>query len=295
VLLIEDSNVQAGFLTKLLVALGLTVARVATGEEALKIVSQHKFDLVLVDYMLEESMTGLGVIRGIRAMSGRIGNLPILAISGFDDVPRRIEMLRSGANDFVHKPVVPEEFQVRVRNLIQLRQALDHLEEQHRILHDMAMQDRLTAVYNRHYLNERMPVLISASIAGNNPLSLIVVDVDHFKRINDNFGHVTGDAVLASIAATLRDRAGDGSMVARLGGEEFIVVLPGSDIYLAGSKAEQLREAIEDLEPSGLPVTASFGVAQLRMGDLYETVFSRADSAMYEAKQDGRNRVVSAE
>jgi two-component system cell cycle response regulator len=295
VLLIEDSNVQAGFLTKLLVALGLTVARVATGEEALKIVSQHKFDLVLVDYMLEESITGLGVIRGIRAMSGRIGNLPILAISGFDDVPRRIEMLRSGANDFVHKPVVPEEFQVRVRNLIQLRQALDHLEEQHRILHDMAMQDRLTAVYNRHYLNERMPVLISASIAGNNPLSLIVVDVDHFKRINDNFGHVTGDAVLASIAATLRDRAGDGSMVARLGGEEFIVVLPGSDIYLAGSKAEQLREAIEDLEPSGLPVTASFGVAQLRMGDLYETVFSRADSAMYEAKQDGRNRVVSAE
>lgn len=299
VLLIEDSNIQAAFLAKLLTALGLTVARVAKGEDALKVVHQHKFDLVLVDYMLEESMTGLGVIRGIRAMPGRTGSLPILAISGFDDIARRIEMLRSGANDFVHKPVVPEEFQVRVRNLIQLRQALDHLEEQHRILHDMAMQDRLTAVYNRHYLNERMPALISESMAGNSPLSLVVIDIDHFKRINDNFGHVTGDAVLASIAATLREHvdnpAGTAAMVARLGGEEFIVVLPGSDIYLAASKAEQLREAIEDLEPSGLRVTASFGVAQLRAGDLYETVFSRADSAMYEAKQDGRNRVVSAE
>lgn len=101
VLLIEDSKIQAAFLEKLLVALGLMVTRVATGEEGLKSVSEHKFDLILVDYMLEESMTGLGVIRAIRGMAGRSGSLPILAISGFDDVARRIEMLRSGANDFV--------------------------------------------------------------------------------------------------------------------------------------------------------------------------------------------------
>lgn len=294
VLLIEDSKIQAAFLEKLLAALGLTVTRVATGEEGLKSVTENKFDLVLVDYMLEGSMTGLGVIRAIRSMAGRPGSLPILAISGFDDVARRIEMLRSGANDFVHKPVVPEEFQVRVRNLIQLRQALDHLEEQHRVLHEMAMQDRLTAVFNRHYLNERMPLLIKEASAGNSALTVIVIDVDHFKRINDNFGHATGDAVLTAIAAVLRDQAGKHSLVARLGGEEFIVVLPGSDIHLGVSKAEQLRALIEDLEPSGLLVTASFGVAQLRVGEGYENVFSRADSAMYEAKQDGRNRVVSA-
>ena len=294
VLLIEDSKIQAAFLEKLLAALGLTVTRVATGEEGLKSVSENKFDLILVDYMLEESMTGLGVIRAIRSMAGRPGSLPILAISGFDDVARRIEMLRSGANDFVHKPVVPEEFQVRVRNLIQLRQALDHLEEQHRVLHEMAMQDRLTAVFNRHYLNERMPLLIKEASAGNSALTVIVIDVDHFKRINDNFGHATGDAVLTAIAAVLRDQAGKYSLVARLGGEEFIVVLPGSDIHLGVSKSEQLRALIEDLEPSGLLVTASFGVAQLRVGEGYENVFSRADSAMYEAKQDGRNRVVSA-
>jgi diguanylate cyclase (GGDEF)-like protein len=183
---------------------------------------------------------------------------------------------------------------VRVRNLIQLRQALDHLEEQHRVLHEMAMQDRLTAVFNRHYLNERMPLLIKEASVGNSALTVIVIDVDHFKRINDNFGHATGDAVLTAIAAALRDHAGKYSLVARLGGEEFIVVLPGSDIHLGVSKSEQLRALIEDLEPSGLLVTASFGVAQLRVGENYENVFSRADSAMYEAKQDGRNRVVSA-
>ena len=294
VLLVEDSKIQAAFLEKLLAALGLMVIRVTTGEAALESVVQHRFDLVLVDYMLEGTLTGLGVIRGIRTLTGRTGTIPILAISGFDDVPRRIEMLRSGANDFVLKPVVPEEFQVRVRNLIQLRQALDHLEEQHRILHEMAMQDRLTAVYNRHYLSERIPLLISEANSSNSPLTLIVVDVDHFKRINDNFGHASGDAVLAAIAEVLRDQAGKNSLVARLGGEEFIVVLPGSDVHLGASKAEQLRTAIEDLEPSGLPVTASFGVAQLRVNEVYENVFSRADSAMYEAKQEGRNRVVSA-
>jgi diguanylate cyclase (GGDEF)-like protein len=139
-----------------------------------------------------------------------------------------------------------------------------------------------------------MPLLVSEANASNSPLTLIAVDVDHFKRINDNFGHASGDAVLAAIAEVLRDQAGKNSLVARLGGEEFIVVLPGCDVHLGVSKAEQLRSAIEDLEPSGLPVTASFGVAQLRANEVYENVFSRADSAMYEAKQEGRNRVVSA-
>jgi diguanylate cyclase (GGDEF)-like protein len=139
-----------------------------------------------------------------------------------------------------------------------------------------------------------MPLLISQAAASNTPITIVVIDVDHFKRINDSFGHATGDAVLVAIAAVLRDHAGQQALVARLGGEEFIAVLAGADIHLGVNKAEQLRMAIEDLEPSGLPVTASFGVAQLQVGEAYEHVFSRADAAMYEAKQEGRNRVVSA-
>ena len=295
VLLVEDSQSQAAFMEKLLAALGLHATRVATGEECLEIIARQKFDLVLVDYMLEGSMTGLGVIRRIRQLDGRSGKLPILAISSFDDVPRRIEMLRSGANDFVLKPVVPEEFQVRVSNLIQLRHALDYLEDQHRILYDMAMHDRLTSAYNRHYINERTQVLIREAKEACSPLSLIVLDIDHFKRVNDNYGHSMGDAVLVAVATVLSEHIGKSGVVARMGGEEFMVVLPGIDEFTGSGIAEKTREIIEDLEPCGLSVTASFGIAQLRPEESYESLFGRADSAMYEAKRAGRNQVVSAE
>ena len=294
VLLVEDSKLQAVHMEKLLAALGLSVTQVSTGEEALKAVATQSFDLVLVDYMLEGSLTGLGVIRAIRSTSGRTGKLPILAVSGFDDIPRRIEMLRSGANDFVLKPVVPEEFQVRVRNLIQLRQALDHLEEQHRILYEMAMQDRLTSLYNRHYVSERMPFLLSDSRSTGCPLSVIALDIDNFKGINDSFGHSTGDSVLTEIASVLRERTGGSGFAARMGGEEFIVVLPGIDCFTCSDRAEQLRELIEDLDPAGMRVTASFGVAQLQADETFDRLLIRADSALYEAKRAGRNQVALA-
>jgi len=295
VLLIEDSASQAAYLEKLLDGIGLKTARSSSGEEALSLVSRQAFDLVLVDYMLEGAMTGLNVIRRIRALPGRAGKLPILAISGFDDVARRVEMLRSGANDFVPKPVVQEEFQVRVSNLVQLRQALDYLEEQHTILYEMAMRDRLTSLYNRHYVNERTQALIQEAKTSRRPLSLIVLDIDHFKRINDTHGHAIGDAVLIAVATAVSDSIGETGIVARMGGEEFMAVLPATDEFASSSKAEKLREIIEDMEPSGLHVTASFGIAQLRPEDSYETVFSRADMAMYQAKRAGRNCVVSAE
>ena len=294
VLLVEDSKSQAAYLEKLLVALGLKVSIVATGEACLQIIVQRKFDLVLVDYMLEGALTGLGVIRAIRAIESRAGKLPILAISGFDDIPRRVEMLRVGANDFVLKPVVPEEFQVRVSNLIQLRQALDYLEEQHSILYEMAMHDRLTSVYNRHYVNERAPLLVRDANSAGSALSIVVMDIDNFKRINDNYGHAMGDTVLVAIASVLCDHASETDIVARMGGEEFMMVLPGCDDFTGSGKAEKVREAIEDLEPSGLHVTASFGLAQLQTGETYESLFGRADAAMYEAKRAGRNQVVSA-
>ncbi len=294
-LLIEDSTSQAAHLGRLLRDLGLSVSHSTSGEDALAQASQSSFDIVLVDYMLAGAMTGLNVIRQIRALPGRAGKLPILAISSFDDAARRIEMLRSGAYDFVQKPVVPEEFRVRVSNLVQLRQALDYLEEQHKALYEMAMRDRLTAVYNRHFIAERAQTLINEAKISCQPLSLIVLDIDHFKRINDTYGHAIGDSVLVSFAAALLDTIGEQGVVARMGGEEFMVVLPGEDEFSSTNTAEKLRAIIEDLEPSGLHVTASFGVALLRPEDSYETAFGRADMAMYEAKRAGRNCVVSAE
>ena len=292
VLLIEDSQTQATFLERLLGDLGLSTTCSGCGEAALSLIANQSFDLVLVDYLLEGSMTGLNVIRQIRALPGRTGKIPILAISSFDDIARRIEMLRSGANDFVLKPVVPEEFQVRVSNLIRLQNALDFLEKQHALLYDMAMRDRLTSVFNRHYINERTQVLIKEAQDNRTPLSLIVIDIDHFKRINDAYGHSMGDSVLVSVAGALSETIGNEGIVARIGGEEFMVVLPRCDEFSATNKAEKLREVVEDLSPSGLPITASFGVTQLRPQESYDAAFNRADLAMYEAKRNGRNCVV---
>lgn len=294
VLLVEDSASQAAYMEKLMDAQGLKTTRVASGEECLQRLGEAHFDIILVDYMLEGTLTGLGVIRAIRSLPGRTGKLPILALSSFDDVPRRVEMLRSGANDFVLKPVIPEEFQVRIGNLVQLRKALDYLEEQHTILYEMAMRDRLTSAYNRHFINEHTQKLIGEAQSSHTPLSLIVVDIDYFKRINDTYGHTFGDSVLVAIATALIENAGDQGIVARMGGEEFMMVLPGCDEFSASGRADKLREIIEDLEPSGMRVTASFGVAQLQEGETYEGVFGRADMNMYRAKRSGRNRVVSS-
>jgi two-component system cell cycle response regulator len=295
VLLIEDSALQAAQIEKTLSALGLTTTRSSNGEASLSLIAKRSFDLVLVDYILEGTMTGLNVIRLIRALPGRSGKIPILAISGFDDPARRIEMLRSGANDFIPKPVIPEELQVRASNLIQLRQAQDFLEEQHAILYEMAMRDRLTSLFNRHYINERAQTLMQESRSAKRPMSLIVLDVDHFKRINDTHGHAVGDFVLVSVASAISEYVGEQGIVARIGGEEFMILLPDCDEFCATSKAEKLREIIEDLSPSGLRVTASFGVTQLRPEDNYDMIFSRADMAMYEAKRSGRNCVITTE
>lgn len=295
VLLIEDSSAQAAFLERSLADLGLTCSRVRSGEEAVAILGQQAFDLVIVDYMLEGNLTGLNVIRLIRNHQGRTGSIPILAISGFDDAARRIEMLRSGANDFVAKPVIQEELQVRVTHLVQLQQALDHLEKQHAILYEMAMRDRLTSVFNRHYIGERAQALIQAAQAAQRPLSLLVLDIDHFKRINDTHGHTVGDHVLVGIASAISEFFGEAGIVARMGGEEFMVVLDEYDEFSAMQAAEELRELIEELEPTGLHVTASVGLAQLQAQDSYESMYSRADLAMYQAKHAGRNRVALAE
>lgn len=295
VLVIEDSAAQAAHLARLLNGFGLTTAQVANGEAALALMAQQSFDLVLVDYVLESAMTGLNVIRQIRALPGRAGKTPLLAISGFDDTARRIEMLRSGANDFVPKPVVAEELQVRVGNMIQLRQTQDFLEEQHRILYEMAIRDRLTSVYNRYFITEHTPKLIQELRAAGRPLSLVIVGLDHFKRINDAHGYAMGDTVLTAVATTINDHAGENALVARIDGDQFMAVLPGCDTFEAIGTAEKLLERIEELSPSGLAITASIGVAPLYADDNYDSLFNRADVSMLAAKRAGRNQVIAAE
>lgn len=293
VLLVEDSASTAMFYRQILERMGLQIEHCKSAEEALELIATNRFDLVVTDYVLAGAKTGFSVIRAVRESLGKSALTPILAISSFDDMARKVEILRNGANDFVSKPVVAEELEVRVSNMLKLQKLMRRLESQHEMMKDIAMRDPLTSLYNRHYLNEISPGLIADAHDGEHALSLMVIDVDHFKQINDTQGHKRGDEVLQQIAKSLHSVCRSDDLVARIGGEEFVIVLPGVGLAEAALRGEAMRARIAALEqPGGGAVTASIGVAALRRGESYDELFHRADASMYRAKQTGRNRVV---
>jgi two-component system cell cycle response regulator len=296
VLLVEDSMSSAMFYRQVLERMGLKMVHCKSAEEAIESINAGvHFDLVVTDYILSGSQTGFAVIRAVRDSFGKSALTPILAISSFDDVARKVEILRNGANDFVGKPVVAEELEVRIFNLLKMQKLLSRLESQHEVMKDIAMRDTLTSLYNRYHLNEMGPALIAEAHEAGQNLSLMVVDADHFKQINDTQGHKAGDEVLQQIAKALQGVCRIDDLAARIGGEEFVVVLPGIGLAEARERASVMRVRIAELNPCDIGVTVSIGVAALHKGETYDELFQRADSAMYRAKTAGRNRVEAAE
>jgi two-component system cell cycle response regulator len=291
VLLVEDSSSAAMLYRRTLELMGLCVEHCRSAEEAIPLIEQQNFDLVITDYVLAGVETGFSVIRAVRELPGRKSTTPVLAISAFDNTARKVEVLRNGANDFVAKPVVMEELAARVTNLVTLRKLMRRLESQHEAMKLIAMRDQLTSLYNRHYLYAVLPGLVEDSRLRNQPLALMVIDIDHFKNINDTHGHNTGDQVLELIAGAMQRFFSRADVVVRLGGEEFVVILPNASLAQASHSAEELRRRIESLLPCSIPVTMSLGVTVLARDEGYENFFSRADAAMYRSKAKGRNRV----
>lgn len=292
VLLVEDSASAIEFYRQVLNRLGLQVDTCRSAESAIAAFAANKYDLIITDYVLAGSKTGYSVIQSVRESEGKSALTPVLVISSFDDMARKVEILRSGANDFLSKPVVAEELEVRVYNTLMMQKLMHRLESQHEVMKDIAMRDPLTTIYNRYFLNEISAELIADAKASGESLSLIVVDIDHFKQINDSHGHATGDKVLQQVAKTLQGICRREDVVARIGGEEFVVLLPGVPVQEAAARGELARERIASLAlPCGLTITVSVGIAGLAADGGYDELFHRADSAMYGAKLAGRNRV----
>lgn len=294
VLLVEDSLSTVAYYCEVLEQLGLRVDHCQSAERAIELFAANHYDLVITDYILAGTKTGFAVIRAVRESTGKKSVTPILAVSAMEDTARKVEILRNGANDYVGKPVVAEELEVRVSNLLHMQKLMRRLESQHQAMKDLAMRDQLTALCNRYHLSEELPSLIAEAQDSGIPLSMMVLDVDHFKKINDTRGHKVGDQVLESIAKTLHSICRSDDLVARVGSEEFVAVLPGVGLAEAVIRAEATRSRIEALMPEGIPVTASLGVAVVSGGETYDDLFRRADDAMYRAKMAGRNRVESA-
>ena len=294
VLIIEDSKFISDMVAAYVNTLGLSSDQFTTGEEALKSFAINDYDLIVTDIILEGKMNGMAVVREVRRIGNKKQRTPILAMSGMDDVARKIELLKSGANDFISKPLNEDELITRVKNLVVNKQLMDTVEIQQAQLLEMAMTDQLTRLYNRHYLSDIAPKKINESYANKQPLSLLIVDLDHFKNVNDTYGHASGDVVLKAVADVIHELCKTEGIAARFGGEEFVIVLPQCDLKCAQDKAEKLRKNTEALNPDDIHITASIGIATLPLKHScdFEALFAAADKAVYEAKESGRNRAV---
>ena len=294
VLYVEDSQSVAAMTMAMLETHGLEVDHFIAAEEAYEAFQKTDYDIVLTDVVLEGRMNGVALVRALRSLDSTKARVPILAVSGFDDAVRKIELLRSGANDYVSKPTLDEELLARITNLLINKQLLDRIEAQQARLHDMAMRDQLTGLYNRHFLMEMAPSKISEAFRHKFPCSLVMLDADKFKDINDTHGHAAGDIVLQELAGVMADACRREDIAARFGGEEFVLLLSHCSAADAVKKADLIRQTIEALRPAGLKITASFGVAEIDLSQRceFDDLFKSADEAVYEAKSSGRNKVV---
>ena len=284
VLIVDDvaTNVQA-------LALLLKeeyVIKVATGgARALELASQDPIpDLILLDVLMPD-MSGYDVLKLLKE-DNITAQIPIIFVTGKDAVEDEEYGLELGAVDYIAKPIRPSIVKARVKTHIMLKQ-------QHDQLVGMATHDQLTGLYNRHYLNDALSKKVAHAKRHSEPLSVIIVDIDHFKSVNDTYGHLTGDLILKAVGSAMQSGARKEDIAARFGGEEFIVLLDNCTAHDAQVKAEHLRSQIEALHPEEIAVTASFGVAQLQQDtQRYEDLLKNADTALYIAKEEGRNRVV---
>lgn len=295
ILYVEDSASVTHIVTKYLKKLNLEVTHFSSAEEAFHAFSDNEYDLIITDVMLEGTMDGLSLVRMIRASNTHLAKTPILAMTGHDDAQLRIDLLHAGINDYVTKPPIEEELAARVNNLIINKRLADQVRLQQRSLFNIAMTDQLTTCHNRHSLSDYAPKYIKDAIRYKYPLSIMILDLDYFKHINDEFGHTTGDIVLAEIGKLLMATCRQGDIVSRIGGEEFLIMLPHCNIYDAKHKAENIRSMIEMAKPSELEVTASIGIATLieQHEEEFDKLYKAADNAVYHSKENGRNQVTA--
>ena len=299
ILLAEDDLISRRLFEKILSKEGFTVTSVANGREALDLFRRQFFPIVLTDWQMPE-MEGPELCRAIREENpDRYVFIIMLTAKGSkDDI---INGLGAGADDYLTKPAHHAELLARIKSGIRFLELERSLKAAVDEIHLMSITDPLTGIYNRGYINERLPQEIRRAKRYGRDLSLLLCDIDHFKNVNDSYGHLVGDAVLKTFAQCLTDTIRqEVDWAGRYGGEEFLVVLPETDHAGAMVLAERLRKNAAAchtrLDDGTIPVTASFGVTGFSPIEIQEpvkaeTLLQEADRRLYEAKASGRNQV----
>lgn len=272
----------------------------ADGLTAFKVIMETPPDLVLCDLVMP-GFDGLKFL-GLKASRRELEQIPVIMLTAVDDLDRKAEILARGASDYVTKPFHEKELLARVRIHTKLKRLQDELREMNARLEALSVTDALTGLANRRLLISRLDEEVRRARRTRAPLAVIMIDIDHFKEVNDTHGHAMGDVVLRNIGTMLNANLRTTDLAARYGGEELTLVLPYTDGPAAIQVAEQLRQKFAALDhllgAATIRKTVSMGVSarggQAAMPDA-EGLLNKADEALYRAKQGGRNRVEMAE
>jgi len=284
ILIVDDvvSNIQtiASFLKN-----DYTLKIALEGKIALELAKSEPVpDLILLDVEMP-IMDGYEVLKQLKH-DKKTASIPVIFVTGNDSVDDEENGLLMGAVDYITKPMRAAIVKARVGTHLILKAQKDELVY-------IALHDQLTGLFNRYYLDDEGMRKFARAKRTEDGLSVVMVDIDHFKAVNDNYGHTVGDNIIKAVTKVLKQNKRTEDFSVRYGGEEFLILYDGCSGINAKAKAESLRQSIEDLHQDGIKVTASFGVAELNAEhESLDALIKDADEALYKAKESGRNRVV---
>ncbi len=271
------------------------------GEDAWRRLQEDtRIELVVTDLAMPQ-LDGFGLIRRMRDSNiSRINNMPVIVVTGANDTDARERAFVEGANDFIAKTSDHVEFLARVRAHQKLAQTIRELEESRRFLREQANTDPLTKLANRRNFFHTASTALAQMQRQNEHFSVVMLDIDHFKHINDTYGHQAGDYVLVEMANVLSSAIREGDLLARIGGEEFVVASPYTNRLAAIVLSERLRKSVEattfEFDGNTIPVTISLGIAaKTKSSDDVDKLMAIADSRLYIAKEKGRNRICASD
>jgi two-component system cell cycle response regulator len=272
-----------------------TVDVEASAQEALFKGAEGNYDLIIVSLGLKD-YDGLRLCSQVRSLE-RTRHMPVLMIADLEDRSRILRGLDLGVNDYLVRPIDRNELIARVRTQLRRKRYADALRNNVQASIEAALVDALTGLHNRRYLETHLAALLDQATTHGRPLSLMILDIDHFKRVNDTYGHDAGDDVLKVFAQRVKNAVRQVDLVCRLGGEEFVIVMPDTPLDIGQKIGERVRQSIEGglfpIENASrhIPVTVSVGIADADRRSTADILFKRADRALYRSKNEGRNRV----
>jgi len=295
ILMVEDSRVSLEVYAQRLERRGYHVATAISAEEARVELESGVPDLILLDVFMPK-VSGFDFVRELRA-DHKTSRVPIILISALSDTQHIVEGLELGANDYVTKPIVMPILTARMEALLRSSELVRRLEVQTELLSKLAAFDDLTGVYNRRSMFHHLEAELSRCRRYGRSLGILMVDIDHFKRVNDEHGHLVGDQALRWVATTLQNELRSMDFLCRYGGEEFCAILPETNRPGVARAGERLRSAIERtlFAHDGVQISLSISVGGASWvaeeAAEFPDLLARADAALLEAKRGGRNQV----